>query len=350
MKRSPKLSKGLLVVCVIAVCCVVWTAASASDYEDKDFTLRFPAALSRFATYGDVAGVGGASAGSKWSSSLNPASIAWLDIKGKLQTYVTPQYSRLCFDTGIALNVYAESVDMDMDELGTFLVAAAQINSNRNVMRSGYDYYFRLDLLQFQWAKKFTEDWAWGFAFSYAKSITRNRLGNIPIDKGNSDSYTIRMGTLHRLTDKLLGGVVLDYGWSRDRTFYYAIPAFGMPASHVHDKTRQFIVRPGISFEYKKNSFIYFDYQFGTFWNDTGHLNVYRFFAGVEHGLTEWLYARAGTTFDIRTGSCSWTTGIGLYPTSWFSLDVAYQYDMFPELSEDFGRSHLLNVSLSFTF
>ncbi len=34
------------------------STAQAGDYTDKDFTLRFPAAMTRFAIYGDVAGVG----------------------------------------------------------------------------------------------------------------------------------------------------------------------------------------------------------------------------------------------------------------------------------------------------
>jgi hypothetical protein len=42
--------------------------ARAEGLNDKSLSLRLPAAMSRFATYSDVAGVGGASAGSKWSS------------------------------------------------------------------------------------------------------------------------------------------------------------------------------------------------------------------------------------------------------------------------------------------
>jgi len=46
------------------------TPVLARGFKDESLTLRLPAALSRFATYGDVAGLGGASAGSKWSSSV----------------------------------------------------------------------------------------------------------------------------------------------------------------------------------------------------------------------------------------------------------------------------------------
>ena len=39
-------------------------AALAAGYNGEDFSLRLPAALTQFSPYGDVAGVGGASAGS----------------------------------------------------------------------------------------------------------------------------------------------------------------------------------------------------------------------------------------------------------------------------------------------
>jgi hypothetical protein len=119
---------------------------------------------------------------------------------------------------------------------------------------------------------------------------------------------------------------------------------------HATDRTRQVLVRPGISYEYKKGSSIYVDYQFGSFWNDTGTLNVHRALAGIEHGINDWIFLRAGTTYDVRNGRAAWTGGVGFYPTSWFSLDMAYQYDMFPEIAQDFGRAQTLNISMSFTF
>ena len=154
----------------------------------------------------------------------------------------------------------------------------------------------------------------------------------------------------NEIADKLLGGLVLEYGWSRDRTCYKAIPAYGMPESHVDDATRQFLVRPGITWEYMKDGMVYLDYEFGTFWNDTGTLNVHRVYAGVEQGVFEFIFPRVGVTVDPGIGRCSWTTGVGFYPAKWMSVDVAYQYNMFPEITEDFGRSHTFNISVSITF
>ncbi len=350
MKRSLRTSKVLPAMLAAVALLGICNMATGGDYKDKDFSLRFPAAMTRFAMYGDVAGVGGASAGSKWASSINPAAIAWLDLEGPLQTCVSGQYSKVWFDNGTEFDVFTESVTIDADWWGTYLVGAAQAKSNQRDMRNGYDFDFSTDIFQVQWAKKLTETWALGFTFNYSKAIVRNNLGSIPIAKSNSDSYLIRLGTLHGITEKLLAGLVLDYGWSRDRTNYYAIPAFNMPEEHVYDNTRQFLARPGISFEYMKDSTVYLDYEFGTFWNDTGTLNVHRIRTGVEHALLEWVYPRAGVTLDPAVGSCSWTCGVGFYPAEWLSIDVAYQFDMLPEIAEEFGRSHTFNISVSLTF
>jgi len=334
----------------IATCVGICTTSLGGVYNDKPFSLRFPAALTRFATYGDVAGVGGASAGSKWSSSINPASISWEDIEGPLQIYAAGQYSRIWFDQGTTFDIFAESITWDADEYGTFLVATAQVGTNgRNTRDLGMEFYFAGDILQLGWAKKLTEDWAVGINLGWTKSVCRYDLGALPIAKSNSDCYAIRVGTLHKLTEKWKGGLVLDYGWSRDRTNYYAIP-FVSPEIHVYDNTRQFLVRPGVTYEYLKDCMVYFDYQFGTFWNNEGTLNVHRLYAGIEHGLNEWIFARAGTCFDPCAEACAWTCGLGFYPAEWLSFDVAYQYDMFPELGLEFGRSHTLNLSASLTF
>ena len=351
MKIKPCTRKLLPSVFVITVLLCICSISLAGAYEHKSFSLRLPAALSRFATFGDVAGVGGASAGSKWSTSTNPAALDWLDIKGANHMSVSGQYNKVFFDNGSEMDIWAESYSIDAGEYGTFLLAGIQLSTNKGVMRNDYDFYMTNDGIVAQWAKKITDDWALGFGFNYSKSVVRNNLNDVPIVKSKSDVYGIRLGTLHRLSEKVLGGLVVDYGWSRDRTLYYAIPAWGIMAeSHDYDNSQQLLVRPGVSFEYMKDGTAYLDYQFGTFWNKEGTLNVHRVCAGIEQGFFEWVFPRVGVTADPAVGSFSWTCGVGLYPTTWVSVEIAYQYDMFTEIVEEFGRSHTFNISLCFEF
>ena len=90
---SEKGSKYLMriIACFIALA-GVGNFAYADGFDEKDFSLRFPAALSRFSSYADVAATGGASAGSKWQSSVNPASIAWQSIAGRDHLSLSPQH------------------------------------------------------------------------------------------------------------------------------------------------------------------------------------------------------------------------------------------------------------------
>lgn len=46
-------------------------SASADDFGESDFSLRFPATLTRFSVYADAAAKGGASAAGKFGSSIN---------------------------------------------------------------------------------------------------------------------------------------------------------------------------------------------------------------------------------------------------------------------------------------
>ena len=335
--------RALPIVLAVAVQVGVCSTSFAGDvFEDKDFTLRFSAAMSRFSTYGDVAGVGGASAGSRWSSSINPAATAWLDIEQPLNSCVAGQFSDVLFSRGQRLDVFAESYTLDIDNVGTFLIAAAQIHGNNETMNNGLDFHFAGDIYQVIYAVRPADLWALGFTFKYTKSVGRNSLGTMEYAKSNSDTYDLTAGTLFEITEQLLAGVAVSYGWSYDRTIILG--------TRTTDITRQILVRPGVSYEYMDDCTVYVDYQYGRFWNDTGILNAHRIYGGVEHALTEWLYVRGGTAIDPCEGSQAWTGGLGIYPTDWLSIELAYQYNMFPELTVDFGRAQVINVSVGIVF
>jgi opacity protein-like surface antigen len=106
------------------------------------------------------------------------------------------------------------------------------------------------------------------------------------------------------------------------------------------------LMRAGPSYEYRKNSTVSLDYQYSSFENDTGKLEVHRMFAGIDHRIVDALFVRGGFALDNK-GNTAWTCGLGIYPLKELSIDVGYQYDMFPEIQSEFGRSHLLTISFS---
>jgi opacity protein-like surface antigen len=323
--------------------------AYADGFDDKDFSLRFPAALSRFSSYADVAATGGASAGSKWQSSVNPASIAWQSMTGRYHLSLSPQYSAIMFQEGTVLHVISESVTKEFEKFGTLQVSLAQVRSNDSAIRASVpDYKFSYDMnyAQVQWGKRFTDDFALGGNFNYSSSEVINKIGTEKYLDSKSDSYGFRAGALYRLTKNLLGGLVVDYSQSPSKTTVYDIFGSGTGDVLVKDTTKQLTLRTGPSYEYRKNSTVNLDYQYSSFENDTGKLEVHRMFAGVDHRIVDALFVRGGFALDNH-GNISWTGGLGIYPLKELSIDVGYQYNMFPEIQSEFGRSHLLTISIS---
>lgn len=77
---------------------------------------------------------------------------------------------------------------------------------------------------------------------------------------------------------------------------------------------------------------------------------MHRFPIGIEQMLVkDILYARVGAKINTL-GNVAFTAGLGIYPSQRFSIDVAYQCDMFPEIRQEFGGSQGLVVSLGTTF
>ena len=327
------------------------TPVLARGFKDESLTLRLPAALSRFATYGDVAGLGGASAGSKWSSSVNPASVAWESVPGDLHLAFSPQYSSLAFENGSRLDVCAEAFTWDLGELGVIQPSLAQVRSNTATTRQGLDFRMDMDYAQVQWARRFGDDWAFGANLNFTKSETRYDLGPLDLDVSESsgETYGFRLGTLHRPAPRLLAGVVFDYAFSPGRTTLFDFMGTGIGNVRLKDTTHQYVLRPGVSYEYARDSAVYADYQYGAFRDETGHLEVHRFYMGVDHRVRDWLFLRGGTAMDVR-GNTAWAVGLGIYPSERVSIDVGYQQDMFPELEPEFGRSKTLTISVSITF
>lgn len=313
------------------------------------FSLRLPAALSRFSSYGDVAGVGNASVASKWASSLNPAAIGWMDWPSGRTVELSPQYSTIGFDEGTRLHVTSEAGNVDFGKWGRFQPAFAQVWSNRATTRQGLDFDFDLSRYQLNWGRRIGDDWAVGAGFQFSRSQTRYDLGSINISKSDSDSYGFRLGTLNRIKGPLLAGAVVEYSFSRDRTTMFAIPAFGVPEMRMRDTTHELTFRPGLSYEYAKDSMVLLDYQFGSYFNSEGGILVHRFYGGVDHRVFDWLFVRGGLAMDTR-GHTALTCGVGIYPCDMFTIDIGYQEDMFPEVREEFGRSRTLTISLGVSF
>ncbi len=345
----PRRRQGRLLGLVLLTCLLLGPRLlRAGDYSQGNFGHRFSAALTRFSPYADVAAAGGASAGSKWFSSLNPASAAWNLKFNDRSLFLSPQYSLLCFSEGQKLHVATQSATIDLGKWGSLIPAWAQAHSNTRKTKAGLDFQYDLRQFQLQYGLNVSERTALGAAFGFSDASIQFDWGNLQVSDSDSETYMFRLGGLHRITEKWLAGLVIEYAFSRGRTTEYDLTGF-LPDVKTADTAHQILLRPGVSLEYQEDSSVFFDYELASFWDHSGHLNLNRFHLGIDHQVVRGIFIRGGTVVDLR-GEWTWTTGFGLAPTDWMSVDVAYQCNAMPELEEEFGTSRQVTVSVSLSW
>lgn len=342
-------------------------AQAGRDISDYAYSLRFPAATSRFGSYPDVAALGGAQAASEWSSSINPASAAWPHPERPFRHSLAAQFATISFAEGNRFDVYAEAPVIDAGAWGVFLPSAAQVRSNRATMRpgpgevEGNAFDFDANFFQLQWGKLVTERTAVGALVGFSDSTTRIDSHGFELAYSRAETYTVRLGVVHQALDRLRLGLVAEYAAAPTRTralkvdpvtqFPVVNPLTGVPRRvNVNDTTHQILLRTGLTWEYAKGGDFYLDYHGGVFWDDSGEFWVHRFPVGIEQALVpDILWARVGATFDTR-GDIVFTTGLGVSLGPRASLDMAYQSAAFPEIRPEFGTadSFVFSVAIGF--
>jgi len=321
---------------------VLW---AQDDYSDKDFSLRLPPAFIRFI---EVSAAGGGTVANRLSSSVNPASADWTHAPSKHGMIMAPYYSLVAFEEGTRLHVTGESFTWDTRKWGTIQPSTVQIRSNRATNRMGLTFDYTVDYAQLQWAKR-CGDSAIGVNVNYAKANITQDFGLLRVNDGDAENYRVRVGGLHQLAEKWLLGMAVEYGFSPYDADAMALTPQGPVPVRLRGTQHEFILRPGVSYEYAPYSTVYADYQYGRFGNKGAHLLSHWWVAGVDHRLLQWLFVRASSSIDAR-GNAGATCGLGAYVSRRCLIDLGYQYDVLPELQPEFGRSQLFQFTLSAWF
>jgi len=316
--------------------------AVAGEPYDADFSLRFAGALTRFSPYADVAAMANTSAANKWPSAINPGSLPWQHAPGKMRLCLAPQVSAILFDEGSDLYVGASTLTWESEHWGAFQPSGAVIRSNIHETRLGPDLRFNAEYLQFQWGIRPAEEWSIGANFNYTSSSLSFEEGPITFAESQMEAYDFRFGVLYSPVKRFRAGLVLDYGFADRET---DLP-FGV---HEEDAPEQWLVRPGVAYEYAENSTVFLDYQFVYLMDASGELDLRRFSVGVEQQVFRGALVRGGMLVDA-TGHFTWTCGVGTSPMKTLSIDLAYQHDMFPEVARELGGSGVITLSVSISF
>jgi hypothetical protein len=328
----------------MSLACAPALADADSSFAPIDFSLRFPAALAKFSSYGDVAGFGGASAGSRYGSGVNPASVDWMPLPGAPFS-VSSQVSRVGFEHGAALRVATVSGSYSSSTYGTFQPAYSRVTNDGSLSDD-----FLLNegsVAQLQWGKKLGDQVAVGLNINHSAFKTRAGFGGQLAADSDSHSNSVRGGILWAASPELLAGLVVDYASGRSGSSLLDPECFCF--GQFSDTSRSATARLGVSYEYAPRSSVYADYLVGRYRNDAAAMFSRTAMVGAEHLVLPWLYVRAGLAYELR-GPWGKTVGIGITPTKTMSIDFALQRDMFPELHPEFGHSTLANLSVSLAF
>jgi hypothetical protein len=319
-------------------------ANAESSFAPIDFSLRFPAALAKFSSYADVAGFGGASAGSRYGSGVNPASSDWMPPPGAPFS-ISPQVSRVGFDHGAALRIATVSGSFSSSTYGTLQPSYARVTNEGSM--SGDFLLTEGNYAQLQWGKKLDDRLAVGANVSHSQFKTKAGFGSQLAADGDSRSNSVRGGVLWAASQNLLAGLVMDYSSGHSASLLLDPTCFCF--GRFDDTSHAATARLGMTYEYAPKSSLYADYLIGRYRNDAMSMVSRTAMAGVEHLILPWLYVRAGVAYELR-GAWGKTVGIGIMPSKTMSIDFALQRDMFPELHPEFGRATLANLSISVAF
>jgi len=337
---------------------------SASDYSNKDFSVRLPPAFLRFT---EISAMGGETVANRFSSAVNPAALGWISLPSKNGIVVSPYYSFVNFQEGMQLNLFGESMTWDTGSWGAIQPTLSQIRTNNTTARDGLTFDYQVDVGQLQWGKRFG-NYALGADINYARANVKRKgtvLSQIPgfpqmmpVDldtETSADNYRLRIGGLYQPSEKWLLGMILEYGWQPYRSKITTQMSFPPLPSPVRQTTeadgtqQQYILRPGLSYEYAKGSTIFLDYQLGIFNSDRDNLVNQRCNTGIEHRLFEWLFVRFSPSVDLE-GNVGVSFGLSAFLSKWCSIQAAYQYNMLPEIEHEFGQAQTIQIVLAFWF
>lgn len=329
---------------MMLLACAPAHANADSSFAPIDFSLRFPAALAKFSSYADAAAFGGASAGSRFGSGINPASSDWTPAPGTPFS-VSPQVSRIGFERGTTLRIATLSGSYSSGTYGTLQSSMTRVSNDGSA--SGDFLLTDGHYAQLQWGKKLGSEIAVGANINHSHFKNSAGFGGQLALEGASVSNGVRGGVLWAASRKLLAGLVLDYSSGRSASDVLNPDCFCF--SRFDDTSRAATARLGLTYEYAPQSSLYADYLVGRYRNDSASMVSRTAMAGAEHLVLPWLYVRAGVAYELR-GAWGKSVGIGIMPSKTMSIDFALQRDMFPELRPEFGSATVANLSMSAAF
>jgi opacity protein-like surface antigen len=337
-------------------------SCSAGDLSDEAFGLRIGLALDRASTFTDVVGLS-ASTAYPYLSSVNPAAGDFLrEPPNEFRFIGTLTGAYVAFNNGSSIIAGAASATYRLPAAGTVLASYTRIDSQDVESHQGDHFTLRSNELRLSYSHLLDTWIAVGGSVRLGESrLSRSTLfEDFPLHTSTeSQGVEGSIGVLVAPHRHWLLGILVALGWTRGETagsVDLPPPPFGPGLTPVDftDNTRSLNIRGGLGWRPSEKFGAYADWQYLRLENvRTGSsddsADVGRMFAGVEYLPVQFLALRLGGSADTDR-QFTVSTGVGFYPTKYLQAELAYVYNAFPEIRKEFGRAHLISISLAFVF
>lgn len=338
------------------------TPCPASDLTDESFGLKLGLALDRSSTFTDVIALS-ASTAYPFLSSVNPAAGDFLrEPPYDFRVIGTLTGAYVHFGNGSSLAATAASATYRLPGAGTLLASYTRIDSQDVESHQGDHFTLRSNELRVTYSH-LLERW---ISLGGSVRLSGSRVGassllfDFPLHT-DTESLGVEgsLGVMVAPHRAWLVGLFVALGWTRNETTGFADlpPApFGPGFTRIDftDNTRSLNVRGGVGWRPSDTFGVYADWQYLRLENvrigsSDDSADVGRMYAGVEYLPLPFLALRVGGSADTDR-QFTVSTGVGFYPTKNFQAELAYVYNAFPEVRKEFGRAHLISLSLAVVF
>lgn len=332
--------------------------AAAGSLSDEPFSLRLTLALDRGSSFTDVIGLS-ASTAYPYPSSVNPAGGDFLRTPPNQFTAtgtLTGDY--IAFNSGASITAGAASAAYRLPKAGTLIVSYTRVDSHDAHSHQDDRFALRADQLRVTYSHRLATRATVGAAINLSESTLgfRSTLMDFPL-RTESVSHGIDaiIGAMVGLSEDWLAGASVGLGWARSETTGSLLtpdPPFGFGTLPVRftDNTRSISARGGLGWRPSDQLGAYLDGQYLKLTTEQigasdQVADVARVFVGVEALPIMALAVRVGLSIDTDQQTTV-STGIGIYPHKNWQFELAYAYNAFPEVRKEFGRAHLISLSM----
>ena len=298
---------GQITVALFAVSLGSISNSVASGFSASNpFSIRFDAALSRYGNYGDVLGVGGASTGSTFSSSSNPASTVVRNQKNNVLT-ISPQFTNITFDNDHELNLSIIGGTLRVNDTQKIEYGIAAVDSSSARRRgdlAGSAFTLEASLYAVGWSGAIGDrnqcgesSHFVGVSYSNQRTDTLLLFGVNAVVSDVGDSNSISLGYLHhtRVGDAGSSETVCNENSNRNNLALGITLSLGesdtirtsMISSSGNSESSNQSLRLGAGYRIGQGRYLYSDLQYGQYENTsvsnvTDSIDVTRLFTDIQ--------------------------------------------------------------------